>query len=67
MAAYHHVATIATHPVPGSFNMVVISGSPWRIGPASRPFVEESVKSLKYECLVRFLFSSAHSIPPIDK
>jgi hypothetical protein len=31
------------------------------------PFVEESVKSLKDECLVLFLFSSAHSIPLIDK
>ncbi|HUD66079.1 MAG TPA: hypothetical protein VMQ17_15930, partial [Candidatus Sulfotelmatobacter sp.] len=30
-------ATIATHPVPCSFNMVVISGSPWRISQASRP------------------------------
>src|SRR6266851_5428292 len=31
------------------------------------PFVEECVKSLKDECLVLFLSSSAHSIPPIDK
>jgi hypothetical protein len=31
------------------------------------PFVEESVKSLKYERLVLFQFSSAHSIPLIDK
>ena len=30
-------ATIATHPGPCSFSMVVISGSPWRISRASRP------------------------------
>ena len=30
-------AAIATHPVACSFNMVVISGSPWRISRASRP------------------------------
>jgi hypothetical protein len=37
MAAYHHVRHYRDTPVPCSFNMVVISGSPWRISRASQP------------------------------
>jgi hypothetical protein len=47
--------------------MLNVLRGPIAFGPCVVPFVEKGVKSLEDKCLVLFLFSSPHLIPPIDK